>query len=299
MKYLYFVTVNYFSSKKIKRLLNSMPKNLGWIRGIIVDNSNSSEEFNKLCLLKNEFDFVECIRAPSNVGFSRGTNIGIKHCLSNAESILILNPDTVLAPGFFETLGSFIAIANDCAVSPRGLLLDSGKPWSEGGKFFWLRARADVISDSRKTGETEFGTCACLLVPKLAIDEVGLLDEDFFLGGEEWDYSLRLRRAGWSILYIPSLTYYHEVSGTHEKIGKKFFYIGMRTKILFARKHYGPFFLPWLLIIFIPMSAAVIFMNARRGHGPALQLAPLLFIALWKSMLGKRISEDEVAGFDY
>ena len=277
-----YVVVNYFSHEKVAKLVSSIEPMDG-VSGVIVDNSADDIEYDALKAAVNRSDIC-CIQSPRNGGFSFGTNIGIRKILHDVDAVLILNPDTEVMPNFFSTLISLNASIPDAAISPHGKRMDSGETWSAGGRFHWLRGRADVLTSARKSGETEFGTCACLMVPSAAIKEIGVLDEDFFLGGEEWDYSLRLRRAGWSIIYCSHAVYRHEVSGTHEKYGLRFFYTGMRTKTLFARKHYGALFWPWLLFVMMPSMPLVLLRNTRLQHGTILQLVPRLVLAVVRSV---------------
>lgn len=293
MKEICFVVLNYFSHEKVAKLIASMPfKNE--VCGVVVDNSANDEEFSALSSSCARGD-ITFIQSDRNGGFSYGTNIGIEFGMKRANSILVLNPDTEVTPEFFDTLINLRKAMPDVVVSPHGIRMHNGETWSAGGKFYWLRGRADVLSDSKRSCETQFGTCACLLVPKAAIEQVGELDEDFFLGGEEWDYSLRLRQAGWPILYASRAVYKHEVSGTHEKYGLLYFYIGMRTKVLFARKHYGFWFWPWLLFFLLPSSPFLLWRNSRLDHGNISKLIPCLFVAVLKSTRAKKISQQETA----
>ena len=241
------VILNYFSHKKVHNLLATIP--LDKAKLVIVDNSNSIKEFNELIKVKRSD--LEYIKANKNGGFSVGTNIGIKKLKSKCKGILILNPDTLLSRNFLENLEKISELEPNFCFSPAGYLLDGKTPWSLGGKFFWLRGRAEPTTKSNLMRKISFGTCACIYLSKKALDSVGFLDEDYFLGGEEWQLSLDLNRLRIPIYFIPFSKYRHEVSGTHEKYGKKYFYIGIRTKVLFCRKNYGLFFFPWLIIFFI------------------------------------------------
>lgn len=286
-----YVIVNYFSHQKIARLLASIPKRPG-IHGIIVDNSADDEEFKALQLVVDRAD-VDCVQAERNGGFASGTNLGLRTAFEGADAFLILNPDTTVSENFFSALLDLHGAMPDVAISPHGIRMDSGEIWSAGGDFYWFRGRADVVKRSRRSGETAFGTCACLLVPKTALQDVGYLDEDFFLGGEEWDFSLRLRRAGWHIVYTNRAKYYHEVSGTHAKYGLRFFYVGMRTKVLFARKHYGALFLPWLIGCMLPSVPILLWRNSQLGHGSVYRLLPRMCVAVARSARGKKMTERE------
>ncbi|MBU0539255.1 MAG: glycosyltransferase [Gammaproteobacteria bacterium] len=291
MQRLCFVVVNYFSHQKVAALIESIAPVDG-VFGIIVDNSNDNSEFAALSSIIARDD-VECLQSDRNGGFSYGTNLGLKAALKRADAFLILNPDTKVAPDFFQALLDIRTALPDVAVSPHGLHMTTGRIWSAGGAFYWLRGRADVLTGVRRSGETDFGTCACLMVPKAALDDIGLLDEDFFLGGEEWDFSLRLRKKGWRIIYSSRAVYLHEVSGTHEKYGRRFFYVGMRTKVLFARKHYGVFFWPWLFFFMLPSVPVILWRNSRLNHGNIQELAPLLCFALVRSIRKQPMTQRE------
>lgn len=286
-----YVVVNYFSHAKVAELVSTIAPQDG-VFGIIVDNSNNDEEFLALTAAITRED-IRCIQTERNGGFSYGTNLGIKAGWDGADFFLILNPDTTVAADFFTVLQELGNAFPDAAVSPHGIHMKTGKIWSAGGKFYWHRGRADVLTMPRRSGETEFGTCACLMVPKQAVEDIGELDEDFFLGGEEWDFSLRLRRAGWPILYSDRARYEHEVSGTHEKYGLRFFYVGMRTKVLFARKHYGVWFWPWLIFLMLPSTPMLLWRNAKLNHGRVKDLIPRLWLATTRSVRRLKMTEQE------
>jgi len=291
MRVICFVVVNYFSHAKVARLIASISLHDD-ICGIIVDNSADDSEFAALSSAVARSD-IECVQSELNGGFSYGTNIGLRAAMNRAEAFLILNPDTEVTPGFFQALIDLRKAMPDAVVSPHGIHMETNRIWSAGGAYYWLRGRADVLKKERRAGETEFGTCACLLAPKAAIDDVGYLDEDFFLGGEEWDLSLRLRQAGWPIIYSSRAIYSHEVSGTHEKYGLRFFYVGMRTKVLFARKHYGAWFWPWLVCFLLPSAPMLLWRNSRLKHGSIVKLIPRLYLAVSRSVGRQKITERE------
>lgn len=286
------VVLNFRSHEKVERLLASIDS-YDDIRVCVVDNSADPAELVALHKLAKGYPAVEVLDTGRNGGFSFGTNAGIRRVIDGCTSVLILNPDTVLEPEFFCRLRALHKALPDVIVSPHGVRMSDGSIWSAGGAFYWLRGRADVLQRPRRSSITPFGTCACLLIPCDAIREVGFLDEDFFLGGEEWDLSRRLIIAGWSIVYASSIRYQHEVSGTHEKYGLKFFYIGMRTKVLFARKHYGFLFWLWLVVCFLPVAPALIVRHIHINRSGVWPLIRSLSTAILRSAKAKPITETE------
>jgi len=203
---------------------------------------------------------VELILAPRNGGFSEGSNIGIIRGLAlKARWIHLLNPDTEVAPDFYNRLS---VIDSDHpgfhAVGGLGLYMSvRDRIWFGGGYFDWLKARGECryqgeLLEKRPaesiSGPSEFLTCACLLVRREVVQKIGLLDTRYFLGGEEWDYSRRLNRAGYTLHVDGELKYWHHVSASLEqKVSLKYIYNGYRTKLLFMKDQKPLFYYLWLL----------------------------------------------------
>ena len=287
------VILNYFSHKKVHTLLDSIPIKKGKL--VVVDNSNCIEEFNALSK-KKRID-TEYINAKKNGGFSVGTNIGINSLRSNCKGLLILNPDTILSKNFLVNLEKITELEPNACFSPAGYLLDGKTPWSFGGKFYWLRGRAEPTTNDKSMRKVNFGTCACFYLPIEAINSIDCLDEDYFLGGEEWQLSLDLVRQGIPIYFIPFSEYRHEVSGTHEKYGLKYFYIGTRTKVLFCRKNYGKLFWPWLILYFLISPILIV----RYSHLHKVNLRFLIISNFKASLLSIRklkIKEKEIIKYN-
>lgn len=289
------VVVNYYSSKKVERLINSIKDNCSEnFELIIVDNSESIEELALLKRLKSNAISISIVDGCFNGGFSYGTNLGIGKRSKSSTHVFILNPDTTLMTDSIQQIIHHCSAINDMAISPTGLYLDNNDYWSCGGGFYWIRGRADVLSSEKNSSETKFGTCAALIVPEKILNDVGLLDEDFFLGGEEWDYSKRIRDKGYSILYSSNITYRHEVSGTHQKYGLIFFYIGLRTKVLFTKKHYGFLFYPWLVFLLLPVSGILSARYSNKNNVSFLNCIMVSIKAIMKSQRGIKMTKNEV-----
>lgn len=103
--------------------------------------------------------------------------------------------------------------------------------------------------EQKISGSSEFLTCACLLVRNEVVKEVGILDNRYFLGGEEWDYSRRLSRAGFTMRVDSGLKYWHHVSASIEqKTSLKYIYNCYRTKLLFMKDQRPLLYCFWFLI---------------------------------------------------
>jgi GT2 family glycosyltransferase len=118
--------------------------------------------------------------------------------------------------------------------------------WRLATEYFFLRKlapRSPVLNgfyaggfDHDEVREAEFVMGACMLVRRSAIDQVGLLDEDFFLFSEETDWCYRFRRAGWQVLFFPGAECVHVGGASH---GGRLYRENLRGHLRFLRKHRG------------------------------------------------------------
>lgn len=293
--YLSIVVLNYFSHEKIYELVSSINRQDFTGELVIVDNSENNDEYRKLQHCNNLMTRNECkvIQSDSNGGFSYGTNIGIKSISSATTHVYILNPDTVLKDNALEYISKVITALPDVIISPRGIRMDNKKNWSFGGRLHIFKGRCDVdATDKPYTISSNFGTCASVIVPVNFLNKYGLLDEDFFLGGEEWEQSVRMRRQGISILTPSEIIYEHEISGTHKKYGLPFLYMGHRTKVLFMRKCFPMFFPLWMLL-YLPALPFLTMRYTINNKLSFLKSFSLILKAIVKSTQKKRITKDE------
>jgi hypothetical protein len=119
--------------------------------------------------------------------------------------------------------------------------------WRLATEYFFLRKlapRSRALNafyaggfDHDDVRDVEFVMGACMLVRRDAIDEVGLLDEDFFLFSEETDWCFRFREAGWQVVFFPGTECVHVRGASH---GGRLYRENLRGQLLFLRKHRGP-----------------------------------------------------------
>ncbi|WP_192459589.1 glycosyltransferase family 2 protein [Musicola keenii] len=289
------VILNYFSHKKIESLLYSIYPQMFEGEIVIVDNSECKKEFLSLKNIVEKFKEinVSIVESPCNGGFSFGTNLGINNLSDKSTHVFILNPDTILKNDALNYLNRVINVFPDVIISPRGERMDDHKDWSFGGRLHYVRGRCDVDSQNKKfTICSEFGTCAAVIVPMAFLLEYGLLDEDFFLGGEEWELSIRMRRHGAVIITPSKKIYEHEISGTHKKYGLPFLYMGHRTKVLFMRKMFPNTFLLWMMIYMLVFPFIVINYLVKQKIF-SIKSFVVIFKAVIKSSLKMKITKDE------
>lgn len=181
---------------------------------IVVDNASAdgtAEAVSGVHLIRNE----------RNLGYAGGMNVGIRAALErNADAVLLLNNDVEVEPGAVATLAAHAAGAG--AVCP--LITFAHDPetvWYAGARFdprrgYNGRHRGFGEPAARFTEivETDRACGAAMLIPRTAVETVGLLDESLFAYQEDTDWSLRARKAGLSIRVVPAARVRHKVSAT-------------------------------------------------------------------------------------
>ena len=247
------ITINYNSSENTIKLLESLKTQTDSdFRIIVVDNN--SDPGQKL-LLKNriaEIGNLTFIESSENLGFSGGNNAGIRRALQEeTEWVVLLNNDTIVEESFIEKLK--IALENKIGVA--GIAMNEGGQISYAGKIAWLKPTLSHIHQN--PGDVNhYIIGGGLAIQREVLDNVGLLDENYFLYFEDADWTLRVRQAGYPITFLTDLSIQHSVSASTKKLGSpmllRYHY---RNALYFNRKN-GPWYIkaltfPWSWIIAI------------------------------------------------
>ncbi len=247
----------------------------------VVDNASSDGSVD---FVQTQFPQVHLLANRVNVGFARANNQALAQC--RGRYICLLNPDTIVEEKTFTVLQSFLerhpqAGAVGCKVlNPDGSLQLACRrsfptPWVAFSKIIGLAAlfpKSRIFGrynltylDPEQTAEVEAISGSFMLIRKEVLDQVGLLDETFFMYGEDLDYCYRIRAKGWKIYYVPETRIIHFKGESSKKSPfeqRSLFYQAMR---LFVRKHLhkSQALLPmWLLLIAIRLRALLSFINA-------------------------------------
>jgi GT2 family glycosyltransferase len=213
-------------------------------------------------MVKREFPQVRLMASSENLGYARGNNVGIAQ--TTGRYILILNPDTEVAAGALQSMVSYLdehpAVG---AVGPQ-LVYGDGSPQPSGRRFptlataFWestllhqwfpnnRAARRYLMSDekleeSQVAHPVDWLVGAALMVRREAWDQVGELDESFFMYFEELDWCHRCREKGWEIHYVPGPAIVHYEGKSSEQVVATRAIRFQRSKIRYFFKYYGPF----------------------------------------------------------
>ena len=197
---------------------------------VVVDNASEPTGFEAAVAPFLDHPRVVVIRSPNNVGFSAGCNLGI--AAATEPTILLLNPDSVVHPGavarLCEVLHSrpTVGMVGGFLVSPDGTEQGGGRravptPWRSAVRGFglsrlarrWPRLFDDFYLHLQPLPPgpvaVEAISGACMAVRRQALDDVGLLDEGYFLHCEDLDLCMRFRQRGWEILFVPDARVLH------------------------------------------------------------------------------------------
>jgi GT2 family glycosyltransferase len=189
---------------------------------ILVDNASRDGTVEAV---SDQYPAVRILRQESNLGFAEGNNIGIRHALElGADYVFLLNNDATIAA---DALDRCIAVAERLpdagAICP--LIYFAEPPtlvWYAGATFDARRAHSGRVLGYREidhgqfadTGETDRVAGAAVLFPRRALERVGMLDTALFFLYEDVDWSLRARRLGLRIYFVPQAKVWHRVSAT-------------------------------------------------------------------------------------
>ncbi len=196
----------------------------------LVDNASTD---GTLEVVEQRFPDVARLRNPSNLGFAGGNNPGLDAALAaGADWVLVLNNDTIVAPGTLDGLRTAAATAPPTCGVLQPLLVRADDPRRVDSAGHELLARPGVrdlaaglpVADLAGGPVEVFGACAAAALCRAdALRQVGGFDEDLFVLFEDVDLMFRLRAAGWSVLLLPSIHVRHArgVSGRDARAARR------------------------------------------------------------------------------
>ena len=219
---------------------------------IVVDNASADDSLSKL---KKYFsDQVTFIASSKNDGFAAGNNQGLEIALG--KYILLLNSDTVVWENTLESIYSYMEENSDVGACGCRVLLENGEldkackrsfP-NVKNSFFRLfhiptgskddNYNLDNLADDG-VYEIDCLTGAFLFIQKRVLDEIGLLDETFFMYGEDIDLCYRIKGAGWKIIYYGKSAITHFKGASSKKQKSKLIYEFYRAMYIYYKKHHA------------------------------------------------------------
>lgn len=229
---------------------------------IVVDNSSVDESAE---LVEREFAAATLMRSPRNGGFAYGNNIALRR--ARGRLFLLLNPDAEVPPGGIAGLLSGLSRHPAAGVVGPKLLRGDGTMHlacrrsfpSPAVAFYRLVGLSQRYAQSPRFGrynltfldpdlETEVDavTGACMLLRREAVEQAGLLDERFFMYGEDLDWCWRIKECGWTVWYVPAVQVAHHHGAASRRRPFRATYHFFRAMDLFYRKHYARRYNPLL-----------------------------------------------------
>lgn len=234
----------------------------------VVDNHSRDESVE---YLSERFPEVNFIASNHNLGFSRANNMAIRQCVG--QYVLLLNPDTVVAE---DTIGQVLGFMDEHpkvgGVGVKMLKTDGvaamesrrGLP-TPMTSFYKMSGLCNRYPESRRFGhyymsylswdepvQIEVISGAFFMLRHEALDKIGLLDEDFFMYGEDIDLSYRLLKAGYENWYVPAAILHYKGEST-QRSSFRYVHVFYEAMLIFFRKHYGHL----SLVITAPIKAAI------------------------------------------
>ena len=260
------VIVSYNVRGYLENCLQSVSRALEGIEGevFVVDNHSDDDSVEAV---RSQYPWVRLIENQENMGFSRANNIAIRE--SRGEYVLLLNPDTIVEESTLREVLRFM----------------EEHPKAGGAGVMMHNADGSLAPESRRALPTPWVSCLKMLgftkryymshlpwdqpsrievisgafcfLRKKALDEVGLLDEDFFMYGEDIDLSYRLMKGGWENWYLPYPITHFKGKST-QKSDYRYVHIFYNAMLIFFRKHYSHLSLFYAL----PVKMAIYFRAA-------------------------------------
>lgn len=298
------VIVNYNVRAYLEQCLRTVEEAMKDIPGevFVVDNQSTDGSVE---MVRERFPRVTLIANQENVGFSRANNQAIR--LAKGEYVLLLNPDTVVGEDVFRKALEFMDDHPRCGGLGVKMIDGTGRflPESKRGlptpqvAFFKIIGLTRLFPKSKLFGRYHLGhlpeneaapieilSGACMFLRKKTLDEVGLLDESFFMYGEDIDLSYRITLGGYENWYLPEARIIHYKGESTKKSSVNYVFVFYNAMAIFAKKHFtqrsaGVF--PFLIngSIYLSAAGAIAVRFLSRAMLPILDiLAVILVLAL-------------------
>jgi GT2 family glycosyltransferase len=281
------VIVNWKTPQLLARCLDSMSKDHEKFEIWVVDNNSGDESVE---MLRTRFPYVKVIANDDNLGFSKACNQAIPD--SKGQYVLLLNPDTEIEPDAVTILAQFLDTHPECgAVGPKVLNSDGSLQLacrrafpSPAAAFYRITYLSRIFPNNPTFSQYNFSSAdpneqlevdalsgSCMMVRRQAIDQVGLLDEDIFMFGEDIDWCWRIKQAKWKVFYVPESVIYH-VHGASSRLRPVGATINLHKGMeVFYKKHLAQkYWAPFNALVYAAIwSRAGLFILINLGRGLA------------------------------
>jgi len=251
------VIVNYNVKYFLEQCLHSVNKAMEGLNAevLVVDNNSVDGSCSHI---KEKFPWVKLIENRENVGFSKANNQAIKQ--SQGKYVLLLNPDTVVEETTFHKCFEFMEKNEEAGCLGVKMIDGSGHFLPESKRalptpmvaFYKIFGLSSIFPRSKRFGKYHLGYLdqnetnvvevlagAYMFLRKKTLDEIGLLDEDYFMYGEDIDLSYRISQGGYKNFYFPESTIIHYKGESTKKGSLNYVLVFYNAMIIFAKKHFN------------------------------------------------------------
>ncbi len=276
------VIVNWNTRALTMACLASLPGAAGSLHwdAWVVDNASTD---GSVAGIRDQCPGARIIANDVNVGFAAANNQGIR--ASTGRYVLLLNSDTVMAPGALTQLVAFAdaqtaaGVVGPMLLNPNESFQSGPTPfpslWTEGMSATGLGRRLTFrgypsrsLRASLAAQQTDYVGGACMLARRRAIDAVGLLDEGYFMYSEEPDWCWRMRERGWETWYTPVARVTHFGGQSTRQVQAAMNLALHRSKVRFFRLHRGRWSAVCLVGLFMAVSAVRCLVRWALGLNP-------------------------------
>ncbi len=244
------IILNYNTKDLLKTCLQSVFNSItSYDMEVIVADNGSTD--GSVEMLRQQFPKVKILENGRNLGFAGGNNPAIK--IAQGRHILLLNSDTEVRPDTFDLCLKYLDQHADVGILGCKVLLPNGKlhqasrrrfpnPANAFLRLFGLREYSDynyqnISIDQEMEVDSVVG--AFLMIRKTVVDKIGLLDESFFMYGEDLDWCWRAKEAGYKVVYYPRAEIMHYLYGTSKAVAFRSVQWAHEAMKIFYKKHYA------------------------------------------------------------
>lgn len=251
--------VKYYLDQCIRSVLRAFGEMKTPAEIIVVDNhsADGSVDYLEQRYPQMLYPMVRFVRSAHNLGFARANNIAIRQ--SKGEYVLLLNPDTIVGEDALKASVDFMDVHEDAGAVGVRMLGAQGRRAMESRRglptpmvsFFKMLGFCNRWPHHRLFGKYYMGylpwdepcqievvSGAYCMLRRKALDEVGLLDEDFFMYGEDIDLSYRVLKGGYHNYYLPVDILHYKGEST-QKSSFRYVHVFYEAMLIFFRKHYS------------------------------------------------------------
>ncbi len=244
-------------------------------KAVVVDNASSD---GSVRTFHDEFPEVTVLEMEKNLRFAGGTNVGLQHAMEHgAELLLLLNNDTTVDPEFLSAMVSRLMSEDRIGIVTPKILYhdDPHRIWFAGGKIsMWTGTMRHVgireldMGQYDRPREVQYASGCCILTRTSMAKEVGLLDESFHSYTEDADWSMRVRKAGYTIAFEPRAVIWHKLSVS---TGGHLSWYKMKNKFVSNLRFFGRYaawyqwlVFPWMNVLVNGYAALRFLASTRR-----------------------------------